>query len=197
MVLRLLLVCACLFHGSAYALLQSKNTKLLKQWLTGVHQSTNETIHNQQIDLALEVLPIWQERPDGEWLYLESRIIDSNDKPFHQRIVHLVETINGNMRLYNYSIPRASDFAGAYYSPEILSSLTLSQLSLNSSCEFNVKLNKSRNFIAKAEEERCQRGDSDMLFMSTFFTISESYISFLDRDMFDEPVQFKKQQVHP
>ena len=196
MVLRLLLIYACFFHGSAHALLQSKNTQLLKQWLTGIHQSTNDTIQNKEVDLALEVLPIWQERHDGEWLYLESRIIDSDGKPFHQRIIHLVETLSGNMRLYNYSIPRASDFAGAYYSPDILSSLTLSQLSLNSNCEFKVKLNSRDNFIARAEGERCQRGESDMLFMSTFFTISESHIAFLDRDMFNEPVQFKKQQSY-
>jgi len=46
------------FHASAYAVFQSENTKLLKEWLTGVHQSTNETIQERRVNLALEVLPI-------------------------------------------------------------------------------------------------------------------------------------------
>ena len=78
----------CLFSAYANsAVVKSSNTLLLKQWLSGEHLSTNDKIQGRDVQLALQILPIWQDRIDGEWLYMESSIINSPHKPFRQRIL--------------------------------------------------------------------------------------------------------------
>jgi len=180
----------CLFSSFAYsAVFKSENTALLKQWLVGVHRSTNDVIQGREVNIGLQVLPIWQDRIDGEWLYVEGRVIDSPRKPFRQRILQLVATPNGLIRLYSYSIPRASDFAGAYYSPQVLTSLTQSQLSISNNCELLIELKVTNTFVGETDAASCMM-KSGIPFMTSFFAVSAVNISFLDGgyDKFDKLV---------
>jgi hypothetical protein len=170
----------CLFSSLAYsAVFKSDNTALLSQWLAGVHQSTNDIIQGRKVNIGLQILPIWQDRIDGEWLYIESRIIGSPNKPFRQRILQLVATPNGLIRLYSYTIPRASDFAGAYYVPQVLASLTQSQLSISSNCELLIELKVTSTFVGETDAGSCLKNSSGAL-LTTFFAVSAVNISFLD-----------------
>lgn len=178
---RFIVALMCLFSSFAYsAVFKSENTALLKQWLVGEHRSTNEVIHGRKVNIDLQILPIWQDRVDGEWLYIESRIVNSPNKPFLQRIMQLVATPNGLIRLYSYSIPRASDFAGAYSTPQLLTSLTLSQLSSSNNCELLVDLKVTGTFVGTTDTESCHGNRSSSPLMSTFFAVSAVNISFLD-----------------
>ncbi|MDX2320656.1 MAG: chromophore lyase CpcT/CpeT [Moritella sp.] len=202
MILRLIVALMCLFSSFAYsALFKSENTALLGQWLSGIHRTTNDVIQGRKVHIGLQVLPIWQDSIDGEWLYIESRIIGSSNKPFRQRILQLVASPNGFIRLYSYSIPRASDFAGAYYFPEVLQSLTQSQLSINNNCELLIELKVTGTFVGETDSDSCMTNTGIPL-MTTFFAVSEVNISFLDGayDKFgnlmpgqlDKPVTFLK-----
>jgi hypothetical protein len=192
----------CLFSSFAYsAVFKSENTALLREWLGGIHQSTNDIIQGRRVNIGLQILPIWQDRIDGEWLYIESRIVDSPNKPFRQRILQLVATPNGLIRLYSYTIPRASDFAGAYYFPQVLASLTQSQLSISNNCELLIELKVTSTFVGETDADSCLSRKGRAL-LTTFFAVSEVNISFLDGgyDKFgnllpgrlEEPVTFLK-----
>ena len=39
--------------------------------------------------IHLHIAPIWTERTDGPWLYMEQAAASSLDKPYRQRIYHL------------------------------------------------------------------------------------------------------------
>ncbi|WP_232784129.1 chromophore lyase CpcT/CpeT [Moritella sp. Urea-trap-13] len=180
MILRFIVALMCLFSSFAYsAVFKSENTALLKQWLVGIHRSTNDVIQGREVNIGLQILPIWQERIDGEWLYIESNIIDSANKPFRQRILQLVATPNGLIRLYSYTIPRASDFAGAYYFPQVLASLTQSQLSISGNCELLIELKVTSTFVGETDANSCFTNSGAAL-LTTFFAVSEVNISFLD-----------------
>jgi len=202
LILRLIVALMCLFSSFAHsAIFKSENTALLTQWLSGIHKSNNDVIQGREVSIGLQAFPIWQERVDGEWLYIESRIVGSPNKPFLQRILQLVATPNGLIRLYSYSIPRASDFAGAYYSPQVLMSLTQSQLTISNNCELLIELKVTRTFVGEADSETCRSQGRSPL-MTTFFAISEVNISFLDgsysqrrtvtEGRFDKPITFMK-----
>ncbi len=180
LILRSIVALMCLFSSFAYsAVFKSENTVLLKQWLAGTHRSTNDIIQGRAVNIGLQILPIWQDRIDGEWLYIESRIIDSPNKPFRQRILQLVATPNGLIRLYSYTIPRASDFAGAYYFPQVLASLTQSQLSISNNCELLIELKVTSTFVGETDVDSCITHQG-MPLMTTFFAVSEVNMSFLD-----------------
>jgi len=176
---RFIVALLCLFSSFAYSgIFKSENTALLKQWLSGIHRSTNDVIQGRKVNIDLQVFPIWQDRIDGEWLYMESSVVDS-PKPFRQRILQLVATPNGLIRLYIYSIPRASDFAGAYYSPQVLTSLTQSQLSISNNCELLMELKVTNTFVGETDVDSCLI-KNDKSFMTKFFGVSETNMSFLD-----------------
>ena len=162
------------------ALFKSDNTALLQMWLSGVHHSSNNQINGKNVSVSLHVLPIWQDRIDGEWLYMESSIVDSTAKPFRQRVLQLVGSVNGAIRLYSYSIPRASDFSGSYYDPAILASLAPSQLSLTSGCDIVVALNATRTFVGETDPNSCANQSLTPPAIANFFAVSEFNISFVD-----------------
>lgn len=202
LILRSIVALMCLFSSFSYAaVFKSENTELLKQWLVGVHRSTNDVIQGREVNIGLQVLPIWQDRIDGEWLYVEGRIIGSLRKPFRQRILQLVATPNGLIRLYSYSIPRASDFAGAYYTPQVLTSLTQSQLSISNNCELLIELKVTNTFVGETDTSSCMM-KTGIPVMTNFFAVSAVNISFLDggynkfgqlvSGRFDVPVTFLK-----
>ncbi|QUM82697.1 chromophore lyase CpcT/CpeT [Moritella sp. 5] len=181
LILRFIVVLMCLFSSFAYsAVFKSEHTALLKQWLSGMYRSTNDVIQGRVINIDLNISPIWQDRIDGEWLYMESRITHSSNKPFRQRIIQLVATPNGLIRLYSYSIPRASDFAGAYYTPQLLTSLTQSQLSISNNCELLIELKVTYTFVGETDPDSCITHRTNTPLMTTFFAVSEVNISFLD-----------------
>lgn len=207
LILRFIVALMCLFSSFAYsAIFKSENTELLKQWLSGVHRSTNDVIQGREVSIGLQIFPIWEERFDGEWLYMESGIVGSPHKPFRQRILQLVATPNGLIRLYSYSIPRASDFAGAYYLPEVLTSLTQSQLSIRNSCDLLIELKVTNTFVGETDPESCITTAHNTSLITTFFAVSEANISFLDGsyDPFgrlipgrlDTPVTFLKLETY-
>jgi CpeT protein len=180
LILRSIVALMCLFSSFAYsAVFKSENTTLLKQWLAGTHRSTNDVIQGRAVNIGLQILPIWQDRIDGEWLYIESNIINSPNKPFRQRILQLVATPNGLIRLYSYTIPRASDFAGAYYFPQVLASLTQSQLSISNNCELLIELKVTSTFVGETDIDSCITPEG-MPSVTTFFAVSEVNMSFLD-----------------
>ena len=71
LILRFIVALMCLFSSFAYsAVFKSEHTALLKQWLSGMHRSTNDVIQGREVNIDLNISPIWQDRVDGEWLYM-------------------------------------------------------------------------------------------------------------------------------
>ncbi len=80
-----------------YAIAQSKDLRKLAKYLTGSFSSEQQykadTVN--YFDIRLKVTPIWQERKDGFWLYVEQAAANTLDKPYRQRIYHLTEKTKG------------------------------------------------------------------------------------------------------
>lgn len=187
MVLRLFFLFALFYQAPVFAVFSSENTSTLENWLIGTYQSKLTQIQGQDVKINLQILPIWSDRVDGEWLYLEGQVAGNDGKPFHQRIVQLVESFNGVIRFYNYTIPRASDFQGAYFNPAILASLTPSQLTLNTRCEFIIVPEGKSEFVGKIGNEGCHKSKTGMVFTSKSFTVSKSNITLFNQINMSHP----------
>lgn len=163
------------------AVFNSSNTALLSSWLPGIYESTNVKFQDEDLNVTLHILPIWQDRSDGKWFYIESNIINKMTKPFRQRILQFVATPNDHIRMYTYRIPRASDFAGAYFSPELLASLTPSQISIRNGCELDIKHKMTDIFVGVSDHLTCiSKARNDQL-MTTFLSLSEFSLSYWNR----------------
>ncbi len=182
MVLRI--SCVLLFLVSSLAtaaVFNSANTALLSSWLPGIYESTNVKFQDEELNVTLHILPIWQERSDGKWFYIESNIINKMTKPFRQRILQFVATPSDHIRMYTYRIPRATDFAGAYFSPELLASLTPSQISIRNGCELNIKHKMTDIFVGESDHLACFSKVNGGQLMTTFLSLSEYSLSYWNR----------------
>jgi hypothetical protein len=85
-------------------------------------------------DIRLEMKPIWPERKDGYWLYVEQAVADYRDRPYRQRVYHVTEQMDGLIRSDVYEIPDPMRFAGAWDSYDRLGDLTPDSLVLKDGC---------------------------------------------------------------
>ena len=102
----------------------------LGEWMTGTFSSASQAAAqpDDYYDVRLVMVPIWTERADGPWLYVEQAIGTALDRPYRQRVYHLVEDERGLVSEV-YTLPgdplafagRFEDAAFAEVSPEDLS----------------------------------------------------------------------------
>ena len=72
-------------------------TGMLAEWMSGSFSSAAQAADDPEnyFDIRLEMVPIWSERSDGPWLYVEQAAASALDRPYRQRVYHLVETEDG------------------------------------------------------------------------------------------------------
>jgi len=81
------------------------------------------------IDIRLHMEPIWEERSDGPWLYVEQAVATSLERPYRQRVYHLVMPQGGLFISEVYELPGDPlRYAGAWRADSLLAGLTPDQL---------------------------------------------------------------------
>ncbi len=57
--------------------------------------------------ISLAMVPIWPERSDGHWLYVEQAMADTPDKPYRQRVYRVYNGQNGEVisAVYTFAEP--------------------------------------------------------------------------------------------
>jgi hypothetical protein len=91
-------------------------------------------------DIRLVMVPIWKDRADGPWLYVEQAAATSLEKPYRQRVYQLVRTGAETIESRVYTLPDpALRFAGAADDPGKLAGLEPDALALRSGCAVVLK----------------------------------------------------------
>ena len=91
-------------------------------------------------DIRLVMVPIWKDRPDGPWLYVEQAAATSLDKPYRQRVYQLVRTSPETIESRVFTLPDPPlQYAGAAQDPVKLADLTPEALTLRSGCAVVLK----------------------------------------------------------
>ncbi len=87
-------------------------------------------------DIRLHVVPIWTERADGPWLYVEQAASRSLDRPYRQRVYRVMPGDAASVRSRVYELPGDPlRFAGAWRAPRPLDRLTPSDLVPMEGCD--------------------------------------------------------------
>ncbi|MBD3170213.1 MAG: hypothetical protein GF307_12075 [candidate division Zixibacteria bacterium] len=108
----------------------------LSAWLTGSFSSTEQASRDTTFfDVCLEMVPIWENRDDGFWLYVEQAISDSQDEPYRQRVYQLLQLNDTTFQSTVYMINEPSRFAGAWKNEDPLEGLTPDSLTIREGCE--------------------------------------------------------------
>lgn len=158
------------------------DTARLTGWMTGSFSSEAQSIEepDDYFDIRLFMVPIWTERTDGDWLYVEQSVATNLEKPYRQRVYHLVGTELG-IRSEVYELPgNPLDYAGAHERPEEFQAFGPDELTLRQGCSIHL-VNHGDSYAGSTLGTGCSSSLGDAQYATSEVTITPEAITSWDR----------------
>ena len=105
---------------------------------TSEAQSKSDTSY---FNISLVMTPIWNDRADGKWLYVEQALSSNLSKPYRQRVYHLQHPLDNVFTSDIYTLKDPASFVGLDKDDLKKKNLTFDKIDLKDGC--TVTLNKS------------------------------------------------------
>lgn len=125
---------------------QARNIHLLASWMSGTFTSEAQAAADPEhyYNVRLVMVPIWTERTDGRWLYVEQALATALDKPYRQRIYRL--TSEGDSYISSvFTLPGDPlEFSGAWAEPGRFGTLSPEQISPRGGCDIVMQWDAQR-----------------------------------------------------
>jgi hypothetical protein len=132
-------------------------------------------------DILLNHAPIWPERDDGPWLYVEQALAQTADRPYRQRVYRVVQLGPGQVESQVYSLPGdALRYAGAWRDPVRLAGLKPGQLELRNGCSVYLQ-REGENFVGGTRGSGCIDTSRRAAYVSSEVTVTPGELRTLDR----------------
>lgn len=160
----------------------------LASWMSGSfsstaqHEATKDAPEDARyFDIRLHMSPIWTERDDGHWLYVEQAVASAQDRPYRQR-VYRVHAEAGGFASDVYLLPGDEKrFAGAWRRPELLATVTPESLVPREGCSIHLKRDASGAFVGSTEGDLCPSERQGAKYATSKVTITESMLTSWDQ----------------
>lgn len=167
LILSLALVCTLTLTASCsgFQFFQSKkegrptlNMLRFGQYLTGSFSSYNQSQADAEFyEIELNMVPIWKDRNDGPWLYVEQAVATSADRPYRQRVYRLEQVGENEFISTVFSFENPESYALAYLDEDPLADLSPDDLSVRIGCAISVRWDASQQaFIGSTNGRDCQ-----------------------------------------
>ena len=117
-----------------------KELNQLEQLLSGSFSSELQSKEDTSyFNISLIMLPIWTNRTDGKWMYVEQAMSTKLDKPYRQRVYHLQHSGKNTFTSDIYTIKNALTYAGLQNDKSKLEKLSFDSLELKDGCTVTLK----------------------------------------------------------
>jgi hypothetical protein len=168
---------------------QSKDLKKLAKFMIGSFSSEKQFKEDtvNYFDIRLKIVPIWQKRKDGIWLYVEQAAANTLDKPYRQRIYQLTERQKGVFESAVYTFKNPLRFA---QKPDLIAA-TLSPDSLSARDGCSVILSKKDNdtFEGSTEGKKCPSELRGAAYATSVVTLTAKSLLSWDKGFDDKDKQ--------
>ncbi len=163
----------------------------LTEMMTGTFDSSAQAAADEDFfNIRLVMLPVWEERSDGPWLYVEQAVAAAADRPYRQRVYRLVDLGDGNLRSDVYTLPGdALDFTAAWRTGA-LDAITPELLDEREGCSIHLTLQPNGSFTGATKESDCVSSLRGAAYATSEVTITNNQLVSWDRgwDSKDEQV---------
>lgn len=131
--------------------------------------------------VTLHTVPIWRERTDGRWLYVEQAMADAADKPYRQRIYCLLDH-GDSIESRIFEIPGDPlAYAGAWRDPSRLNQLTPALLTPREGCSVRLKRQADGTWKGGTEGEGCESTRQGARYATSQVTVADDRLETWDR----------------
>ena len=145
--MRFVLIIFVLFITACAPVKKSANVDLeLKQLVDLLHGNyTSEEqskVDTAYFNISLVMVPIWTNRTDGQWMYVEQAMAAKLDKPYRQRVYRLRHSGENTFTSDIYTIKNAMSYAGLQKDKAKQEKLLVDSLDLKDGCTVTLTRNK-------------------------------------------------------
>ena len=106
--------------------------------------------------IVLHMSPIWRDRTDGVWLYVEQAVAQAANKPYRQRVYRLTHQADGTFKSDVYTLPGDPlQYAGAWNDPARLSAVKPEALTLRDGCSISLRAQTDGTFTGATNGTGC------------------------------------------
>lgn len=141
-------------------------------FLSGTFSSTEQARGDRNFrDAKLHVTPIWTDRSDGPWLYLEQALSDAPEHPYRQAIYQLAPRTDNAIEMRIFQLPDPIAATGAWRDQSRLTGLTPQKLVSKEGCSLVLRLQPGGFFKGGTEGSRCSSELRGAAYSTTEITV--------------------------
>lgn len=131
----------------------------LAQWMTGTFSSAAQAKADPEnyFDIRLVMIPIWVDRDDGPWLYVEQAAAESLDRPYRQRVYRLSRENEASLRSEAHLLPgNPMDYVACWRGDDPLGDLTPDDLISRDGCAVILLRHDEQTFAGATVGSDCK-----------------------------------------
>ena len=128
---------------------------LLRDYMVGTLTSATQAASDTNyFDITLDMVPIWEHKSTGYWLYVEQAVTTMREKPYRQRVYHLQAIDSTHFSSSVYSLPGASRFVGIKASDSLWSAIKIDSLTMLEGCTIFLEYQQNK-FLGATNASDC------------------------------------------
>lgn len=139
--------------------------------------------------ISLHMYPIWTDRDDARWLYVEQAVSSMPNKPYRQRVYELKALEDGTISSEVYVLPYDSVFIGKYDQPAFFEDYGPEDLQLREGCAVYLKRLSPSHYTGATEGNACISTMRGANYASSKVEIQPGMISSWDQGFNDQGEQ--------
>ncbi len=150
--------------------------------MTGSFSSAEQAKADERYyDVRLHMVPIWTASPDGTWLYVEQAIASAMDRPYRQRVYHIIEPSPGTFVSEVYTLPDPTEWVGMWKKPAKFDGLKPTDLEEREGCAITLHRDAAGDFVGSTEGTECASDLRGASYATSEVRITETGLDSWDR----------------
>jgi CpeT protein len=157
----------------------SKELKRVTRMMSGDFSSESQSkVDSSFYDIRLSIIPIWINRSDAAWLYVEQAISSKLDKPYRQRVYKVTQLSDGSFESAVFTLKSPLRFAGNH---QLIDKLNPDSLELREGCSVFLKQVSRKKYEGGTGHKSCPSDMRGAMYASSIVTMTPRLLVSWDR----------------
>jgi hypothetical protein len=152
-------------------------------WMSGAFDSRDQHLADtaNYFAIRLHMKPIWKNRADGVWLYVEQAMMGYLDKPYRQRVYHVYLQDDSTVISHVYEMEKPLRFAGVWQQENPLSTLTPDSLKDRKGCSILLRKTNPARYLGQTHDRDCLSTRSGATYATSEVVLEDGLLVSWDR----------------